>query len=176
MKPSYSSAFWYGAITGVVLAAAATLFAGATGGVPKLGVAGDVGSLDPVFSVPASALWIVVILSSSIVGLLLAVVTRAIAQIIDPEADAVSMWVIAPLGAVVGGVVAFAVFPLGVSAFGTLQDGVATVSIAEMLVLSATVGVAGGGVITWQSYVMARPPRTVEDPELLPAELSLDGV
>lgn len=170
MKPSYTSAFAVGAVVGLVLAAAGTLFAGAAGGVPKLGVTGEGSVLDPVFSVPASALWWVVILLSAALGLILAMATRAIARVIDPDAASVSLWVIAPLGAIVGGVVAFAVFPLGVSGFGTLQDGVATVSIAEMMLLSGIVGVASGAVITWQSYIMTRPPTTEDDPELLPAD------
>ena len=175
MKPSYSSAFWIGAVVGLVLGAVAMLFVGATGGVPKLGVTGEGTSIEPVFNVPASALWIIVILTGAALGLVLAVVTRAVATVIDPEARGVTLWVIAPLGAVVGGVVAFAVFPLGISAIGTLQDGVATVSVVEMMVLTAIAGIAGGSVVTWQSYVMARPPQAVEDPELLPAEASPSG-
>jgi hypothetical protein len=170
MKPSYTSAFGVGAVVGLILAAAGTLFAGATGGVPKLGVTGEGSVLEPVFNVPASALWLVTIVVSAVLGLLLAVATRAIARVLDPEAPSVTLWLIAPLGAIVGGVVAFAVFPLGVSGFGTLQDGVASVSIAEMMLLSAIVGVSAGAVITWQSYIMARPPTTEDDPELLPAE------
>jgi hypothetical protein len=170
MKPSYTSAFAIGAVVGLILAAAGTLFAGATGGVSKLGVNGEGSVLDPVFNVPASALWFVVILTSAGLGLVLAVATRAVANVIDPDAPSVTLWVIGPLGAIVGGVVAFAVFPLGVSGFGTLQDGVATVSIAEMMLLSAMVGVSAGAVITWQSYIMARPPTAEDDPELLPAD------
>lgn len=175
MKPSYSSAFGIGAVIGLVLGAAAMLFVGATGGVPKLGVIGEGSDIEPVFAVPASALWIVTILTSAALGLVLAVATRAVARVLDPDAGGVGLWVIAPLGAIVGGVIAFAVFPLGVSAFGTLQDGVATVSVTEMMLLTGIVGIAGGSVITWQSYVMARPPETAEDPDLLPAEPTPSG-
>lgn len=175
MKPSYSSAFWLGAVVGLLLAVVGTLFAGATGGVAKLGVSTDSGTIEPVFNVPASALWIVVILTSAALGLVLAIGTRAIARVIDPDARSITLWAIGPLGAVVGAVVAFAVFPLGVSAFGTLADGVATVTVSEMLVLSCTAGIFGGGTVAWQSYIMARPPQTAEDTELLPAEPTLSG-
>lgn len=167
MKPSYGSAFGIGAVVGLVLGAAAMLFVGATGGLPKLGIEGEGDAITPIFAVPASALWIVTILMTAFAGLVLAVATRAIARVIDPEAPSITMWIIAPVGAIVGAVVAFAVFPLGVSLLGSLADGVATVSVAGMTGLALTTGVAAGGSIVWVSYVMARPPQQVDDPELL---------
>jgi len=169
MKPSYSSAFGVGAIVGLVFGAVAMLFVGATGGLPKLGIEGE--AVTTVFAVPASALWIVTILVAAIAGVILAVVTRAIARAIDPEAASITLWIIAPVGAIVGGVVAFAVFPLGVSLLGSLADGVATVSVADMVALALITGVSGGSIIVWSSYVMARPPQPVEDPELLAERL-----
>lgn len=172
MKPSYGSAFGVGAIVGLVVAVAAVLFVGATGGISKLAVTGVGASIEPVFVVPASALWIVTIVAASVIGTLLAVVTSAVARVIDPDASGVGLWVIAPLGTIVGGVVAFAVFPLGVSGFGTLQEGAATISVFAMVVLAAVSGLTGGGVIAWQSYIMARPPVGAPDPDLLPADES----
>jgi len=171
MKPSYSSAFGVGAIVGLVFGAVAMLFVGATGGLPKLGIEGEGEAVTTVFAVPASALWIVTILVAAIAGVILAVVTRAIARAIDPEAASITLWIIAPVGAIVGGVVAFAVFPLGVSLLGSLADGVATVSVADMVALALITGVSGGSIIVWSSYVMARPPQPVEDPELLAERL-----
>ncbi len=175
MKPSYGSAFGIGAIVGLVVAVAGTLFVGATGGISKLAVTGEAASVEPVFAVPASALWIVTIVIAAVIGALLAVVTAAIARVIDPEASSVGLWVIAPLGAIVGGVVAFAVFPLGVTGLGTLQDGVATISVMSMVTLAAVAGLAGGSVIVWQSYIMARPPIGAPDPDLLPADEFVTG-
>lgn len=171
MKPSYSSAFGVGAIVGLVFGAVTMLFVGATGGLPKLGIEGEGEAVTTVFAVPASALWIVTILVAAIAGVILAVVTRAIARAIDPEAASITLWIIAPVGAIVGGVVAFAVFPLGVSLLGSLADGVATVSVAGMVALALITGVSGGSIIVWSSYVMARPPQPVEDPELLAERL-----
>lgn len=170
MKPSYGSAFGVGAIVGLIGAVAATLFVGATGGISKLDVTAEAASIEPVFAVPASALWIVTIVVAAALGMLLAVVTAAVARVIDPEASGAGLWVIALLGAIVGGVVAFAVFPLGVSGLGSLQDGVATISVVDMVALSAIAGLAGGSVIVWQSYIMARPPLVTPDPELLAAD------
>ncbi|HSJ72319.1 MAG TPA: hypothetical protein VLA29_11815 [Acidimicrobiia bacterium] len=172
MKPSYGSAFGVGAIVGLVVAVAGTLFVGATGGISKLAVTGEGASIEPVFAVPASALWIVTIVAAAVIGTVLAVVTAAIARVIDPDTSGVGLWVIAPLGATVGGVVAFAVFPLGVTGLGTLQDGMATISVGAMVALAAIAGLAGGSVIVWQSYIMARPPVGVPDPDLLPADES----
>ena len=75
MKPSYGSAFGIGAIVGLVLAVATMLFVGATGGVPKLGVIGEGADIEPVFAVPASALWIVTILAAGVAGMILAIAT-----------------------------------------------------------------------------------------------------
>ena len=171
MKPSYGSAFGIGAVVGLVLGAATMLFVGATGGLPKLGIEGEGDAITPVFAVPASALWIVTIIVAAIAGVILAVVTRGVARAIDPDAPSITLWIIAPVGAIVGGVIAFAVFPLGVSLLGSLADGVATISFAGMVALALIAGVAGGSIIVWSSYVMARPPQPVEDPELLTERL-----
>ena len=167
MKPSYSSAFGIGALVGVVLAVAAFLFAAATGGVSKMTVVGEVPSIEPAFAVPASAFWIVAIIVGTVLGLLLAIATRAIAQVIDPEAKGAPWWAIAGLGAVVGAAVAFAVYPLGITLLGSVADGLATVTVMQLLGLTILAGVAGGAAITWQSYILARPPVPEEDPELL---------
>ena len=167
MRPSYSSAFGIGALVGVVLALATLLFVAATGAVSKMTVVGDVPSIEPAFAVPASAFWIVAIIAGTVAGLILAIATRAIAQVIDPESDGAPGWAIAGLGAVVGAAVAFAVFPLGISLLGSVQDGVATVTVMQLLGLTVLAGVAGGAAITWQSYILARPPVAEEDPELL---------
>jgi hypothetical protein len=63
--------------------------------------------------------------------------------------------------------VASSVFPLGVTLLGSVQDGLATVSVADFVLLSAVAGITGGAIIVWQSYIMARPPQAQQDPELL---------
>jgi hypothetical protein len=167
MKPSYGSALGLGAVVGLVLSMAAMLFVGATGGVPKLDVVGTGSRVDPSFAVPASALWIVAILAAAGCGIVLAIGTRGIARIIDPDSRGVPVAVNAAVGAVVAGILTFAIFPLGVSLLGSLQDGVATVSVVEMALMTATLGVVGGAIIVWLSYLMSRPPQPTEDPELL---------
>jgi hypothetical protein len=169
MKPSYTSAFGIGAFVGAVLGLAAFLFAASTGGIPKMTVVGSLPSIEPAFSVPASAFWIVAIVVGAVLGLLLAIGTRAIAQVIDPDSSGAPWWAIAGLGAVVGGVIAFAVFPLGITLLGSVQDGLATVTVMELMALTLLAGISGGATITWQSYILARPPVPEEDPELLPA-------
>ncbi len=175
MKPNYGSAFGIGALVGLVLGVAALLFVGATGGVPKLTVLGEGASIEPAFSVPASAMWIVTIITGAVGGLALAIGTKAIANIIDPETGGASMWIIAPLGAIVGGVVCFAIFPLGITVLGSVSDGMATASVADIAILTAVAGIAAGAVITWQSYIMARPPVPTEDTELMMVPQGLDA-
>ncbi len=167
MKPSYGSAFAVGAIAGLILAMAFALFAGATGGVPKLDTTGQGSSLEAAFAVPASAMWIVTLVLGAVGGAILAIVTVAVAKVIDPEAAGAPMLIVAPLGAVVGAVIAFAVLPLGVTVVGSVQDGIATASVAALTGLVAAVGLVGGAGVVWLSYILTRPPQAHPDPELL---------
>lgn len=169
MKPSYGKALVIGAVIGLVVSMAALLIAGATGGVSKLGIVGEGANIEPAFAVPASSLWIVVVIAGAAIGLVLGVATRAISRVIDPDAKSTPTAVIGAIGAVVGAVVAIAIFPVGSSVLGEIKDGVATVTVAKMTILTALAGIAGGGGIVWLSYVMARPPQHEEDPELLAA-------
>jgi len=169
MKPSYGTALGIGAALGLVVSMAALLFVGATGAVSTMDVVGEGSGIEPAFAVPASALWIVVLITGAVGGLVLALATRAVARVIDPEANSASSILVGPIGIVVGGVVAMAVFPLGVTILGSLADGVATITVLQMILLAAIVGVAAGGAIVWLSYVMSRPPQSSEDPELLTA-------
>lgn len=169
MKPSYGTALGIGAALGLVVSMAALLFVGATGAVSSMDVIGEGAGIEPAFAVPASALWIVVLITGAIGGLVLAMATRAIARVIDPDADSASPILIGPIGVIVGAVVAISVFPLGVSILGSLTDGVATITVLQMTLLTAIVGIAGGGAIVWLSYIMARPPESADDPELMTA-------
>lgn len=169
MKPSYGSALGVGAIVGTVIALSAMVFVGATGGVSKLAVIGEGASIEPAFAVPASAFFMVATLVGGLCGLVLAVATRAISAIIDPETSGAPTWLIGVLGFVVGAVVSFAVFPLGITLLGTVQDGLATASVIDLVLLTAVAGLAGGAVICWQSYIMARPPQPKQDTDLLTA-------
>lgn len=175
MKPNYGSAFGIGALVGLVLATATMLFVGATGGVPKLTVLDQGSSVEPAFSVPASAMWIVTIVAGAVCGLALAIATKTIARIIDPDTDGASMLIIAPLGAIVGGVVCFAIYPLGITLLGEVADGLATASVADIAILTAVAGLAAGSVITWQSYILARPPVPAEDTELMVVPRGIDA-
>ena len=158
-----------GALVGTVIALAALLFAGATGGVPKATIVGELPDIEPAFAVPASAFWIVAIITGAVCGIVLAIGTRALASVIDPDADGAPWWVIIGLGAIVGAAAAFAVFPLGITLLGSVQDGLATVTVIQMIGLTVLAGFSGGGAIAWQSYILARPPQPEEDPELLAA-------
>lgn len=169
MKPSYGSALGIGAIVGTVLSLSALVFVAATGGVSKLIVIGEGASIEPAFAVPASAFWMVSLLVGAVCGMVLAVATRAISAVIEPDSSGAPTWLIATLGFIVGGVVAFSVFPLGITLLGSVQDGLATASVADLTLLTAIAGLAGGAVICWQSYIMARPPQPKEDTDLLPA-------
>lgn len=166
MKPSYATALLVGAITGIVLAISLTLYVGATGGIPSVDAVVDGSRVVPVFSPPASSLWIMVILTSAFGGFVAATATTGIARVIDPESSAASLAVIATLGIIIGPVVGMAVFPLGAIALGTISEGVVTLSVIQMISLALITGFVAGGFIVWLSYILARPPMVTQDPSI----------
>lgn len=169
MKPSYGRALAIGAAVGLVLALAITVFAGATGGVPKLTVIGEGTAIEPSIASPASALWVVAVLSGAVGGALLSIITRAIARIIDPEPSTISLVVLVPVSMVIGAAITMSVLPLGATLLGSIADGTVTVSIVGLLLLVSVIGIAAGAVVTWFTYLLSRPPAHVDDPELLSA-------
>lgn len=163
MKPSYVSALLIGAVVGLVLALALTLYVGATGATPSMDAMVEGGSVIPVFSPPASSLWVMVVLAAGFGGLVAAVATKAAARVIDPDARSASLWVIAPLGIVVAAVIGMAVFPLGAIVFGTIEEGAVTLGVMQFVALAVTTGLVAGALVVWQSYILARPPQTAQD-------------
>ena len=166
MKPSYATSLVVGAVTGIVLAISLTLYVGATGGIPSVDAVVDGTRIVPVFATPASSLWIMVILTSALGGLVAAVTTKAIARVIDPDAKAVSLAIIATLGAVIAPVIGMAVFPIGAIALGSITEGVVTLSVIQIVALALIVGLVAGAFIVWLSYILARPPSVTEDPAI----------
>jgi hypothetical protein len=169
MKPSYGTSLIIGAVAGLFIALAMFLFVASLGAVSSLQPAIETDSVEPVFSMPASTLWWMTIIVGGVSGALLGGVTRAIAAVLDPDASAAPMWLIASLGATVGAVIGVVVFPLGVTILGTISEGIATVTVTQMIVLLTVAGALGGAIVVWQSYLLSRPPIHVEDTELLAA-------
>ncbi len=163
MKPSYITALIVGSLTGLVLGVSLMLYVGATGGVPLVDAVVDGARVVPVFAAPASALWIVVILTSAFGGFVAAVATQAVSRAIDPDAASASLAVIAPLGMVVAPVIGMSVFPLGAVVLGSIEEGTATVGVVEMVALAGATGLVAGGFVVWLSYILARPPTATED-------------
>jgi hypothetical protein len=163
MKPSYTTALVVGALTGLVLALSLMLYVGATGGIPSVNAVVDGSRVIPVFAPSASSLWIVLIVTSSVGGLIAATVTRAIARSIAPDSAAAPLWIVASLGMIVAPVVAMAIFPLGVMALGSLDGGVVTLSVVQVVSLAAITGLFSGSAIVWLSYILTRHPEAEED-------------
>jgi hypothetical protein len=169
MKPSYSTSFLVGAVAGLVVAVSILLFVGSLGGVSFLNPSIETGSVDPVFSIPASALWIMTLIASFAGGAVVSGVTFGIARVIDPDATPVSSVIVILTGATVGATVAIVVMLLGAGILGTVADGVATVTVVQMVIFTAVIGLSGGATVAWLSYVLARPPVYETDPDLLAA-------
>jgi hypothetical protein len=166
MKPSYSTALLVGAVTGIVLAIALTLYVGATGGIPSVDAVVEGSRVVPVFAGPASSLWIMVILASALGGFVAATTTKAVTRVIAPDSNSASLAVIATLGVVIAPVVGMAVFPLGAMVLGSIAEGVVTLSVIQMISLSVVTGFVAGGFVVWLSYILARPPAVTEDPSI----------
>ena len=169
MKPSYSTSFVVGGVAGLVVAIAILLFVGSLGGVSNLNPSIDTGSVDPVFSIPASALWTMTLIAGFAGGAALSATTFGIARVIDPDTKPVPSTIVVSVGAIVGATAAISVMLLGAGVLGTVADGVATVTVAQMVIFTAVIGLAGGSLVTWISYILARPPVYEDDPELLAA-------
>lgn len=167
MKPSYSIALLIGAVTGLVLALTLLLYVGATGGVPTVNAVVDGSRVIPVFAPSASSLWITVILASAFGGFVAAAATKGTARVIDPNTTSASLWVIATLGIVIAPIIGMAVFPLGAVVLGTIEEGVVTLSVIQMVSLALITGFVAGGFIVWLSYILARPPMAKEDASIL---------
>lgn len=169
MKPSYTTSFIVGAVSGLVLAVVLATYVAATGGVPSLTAVLEGSDVVPTIAPAASSMWITVIIAGLIGGFILAAATKAIASVIDPEAATASVTVIGSVGAVVGATVAIVVMPLGVTVLGSITDGAAIIGVADLFILTAIAGLVGGGSVVWLSYVLARQPEPKDDPELLAA-------
>jgi hypothetical protein len=167
MKPSYGTSLIVGAVVGLFISLAMFLFIASLGAISSLQPAIETDSVEPVFSIPASTLWWMTIIVGVVAGALLGGVTKAVAAVLDPEASSAPSWLIAPLGATVGAVIGVVVFPLGVTILGTISEGIATVTVTQMVVLLSIAGLLGGAIVVWQSYLLARPPAHAEDTELL---------
>ncbi|MCZ7533978.1 MAG: hypothetical protein M5U23_11350 [Acidimicrobiia bacterium] len=169
MKPNYTAALVIGGVSGLVVSLALFTFFAASGAVPSLTVEVDGSDIVPTFSAAASATWIIVILSSIVGGTIIAILTRAVARVIEPDGRSMSLGVIASVGAVVAPLVAMVIFPLGITVLGSISDGHAIIGVADLVMLAAVVGLLAGASVAWLSYILARPSTPAEDPELLAA-------
>ena len=169
MKPSYTTSLLIGAVAGMIMGVALATYITATGGIPSLTAEIEGAEVVPMIAPAASAMWITVIIAGLIGGFILAAATKAIASVIDPDADTASFTLIAAIGAIVGATVAVVVIPLGITILGSITDGFAVIGVADLIVLAAIAGLVAGGTVVWVSYVLARQPHHAEDPELLAA-------
>lgn len=176
MKRSNGKALVVGAASGLILALAGMLYIAATGGIPSVTAIADDSGILPVFAPAASALWIAVVLGSATAGFILAVGTRSVARVIQPDARPTPLAIVAAIGMIVAPVVGMAVFPLGVIVMGSIEEGTATISVAELVGLTAAVGIVAGSLVVWLSYVLSRPPAPKQDLGLMQDETDRSAV
>lgn len=166
MKPSYLTATVVGAVSGLVIALSIFTFAAAAGAIPSLTAEIQGSQVVPTFEPAASATWQIVVLSGLIGGMLIAIITRAVGRVLDPDSQS-SLAVVVPLGAFLGAVGAMAIIPLGISVLGSVDGGLVIIGVADFVVLAALAGLVAGGIVAWITYVIVRPPAYKEDAELL---------
>jgi hypothetical protein len=169
MKPRYSSALVIGAVSGLVLSLCLVAFITAYGGVPSLIAVVDGSDVVPTLSAAASATWIMVILAGIVGGLILSISTYGVARVLEPEASSAPLAVVAPLGSIIGAVIGMVVFPLGITVVGSISEGSAIIGVSNLVILAGVVGIVAGAIVTWLTYVLARPSTPAVDPELLAA-------
>jgi hypothetical protein len=167
MKPSYFTASVVGAVSGLVLALAVFTYLASAGAIRSLTTQVVGADVVPTFSSSASATWLAVIIGAALGGATIAVVTKAVALVVDPDSGTGSLLLLVPLGIAVAGIVSMIVFPLGVTVLGSISEGNANIGVANMVVLVSLAGAASGGSVAFVSYVLVRPPAPVEDTELL---------
>lgn len=166
MKPSYFTATAIGAVSGLVIALSMFTFVAATGAIPSLTAEIQGSQVVPTFEPTASATWQLVILSGLIGGMLIAIITRAVGRVLDPDSKS-SLAVVIPVGAFLGAVGAMAIIPLGISSLGSVDGGLVIIGVADFVLLAALAGFLAGGIVAWITYVIVRPPAYKEDTELL---------
>jgi len=169
MKPSYLTATVVSAVSGLILALSLFTFVAAAGAIPTLEATVEGSRIVPTFTPSASATWIMVILSGLIGGAVIAIITRSIARVVDPEGSRSSLALVVPVGAAVGALVSMVVIPLGVTVLGAITEGQAVIGVADMVMLVAVTGLVAGGSVGWLIHVLVRPPVHEEDSELLAA-------
>ncbi len=166
MKPSYITATVVGAVSGLVIALALFTLVAATGAIPSLTAVPQGSRVVPTFQPAASATWQLVVLSGLVGGAVVAIITRAVGRVIEPESKS-SLAVVIPLGALLGAIGAMAILPLGISVLGSIDQGAVVIGVADFVVLAGLAGLVAGGIVAWITYVIVRPPAYKEDTELL---------
>jgi hypothetical protein len=166
MKPSYFTATAVGAVSGLVISLAIFTYVAATGAIPSLTAEIQGSQVVPTFEPAASATWQLVILSGLIGGTIIAVVTRAVGRVLDPDSRS-SLALVIPVGAFLGAVGAMAIMPLGISVLGSVDAGLVVIGVADFVMLAGLAGLVAGAIVAWITYVLVRPPVHVEDHELL---------
>lgn len=139
--------YFVGSVAGVGLALALlAVIAGATSiTTVSLGDAAT-GQTLPELSATGSLIGLLVFLAGAMGGLLVSGGTYAVGRAQDPDTPRFSFPVIAPIGILLPGALAFAVVSLGLSLFGSSLDGVVAVPITALVSVSAVAGLVAGAV------------------------------
>ncbi len=167
MKPSYTTTFTVGAVSGLILALSLFTYFAAAGAVRSFTAELEGSDVIPSFASSASATWYLAILSGLIGGAIIAVGARAASRVIDPETSGGSLWLVIPLGGTIAAIIAMVVLPLGVTVLGTISEGNAIIGIGDMVILVAIAGITAGGVVASLATAISRPTVPTDDPELL---------
>lgn len=149
-----------GAVSGLVIAFAFVAWFGGWTSIETVdAVAGMVGTAGatPVFVTDADAMWLLTLFLGAVGGLILAGVSYAGGRALEPDAPAYRLGWVAPIGLILGSVMAYSVVRLGVTIGGDSTGSEVAVPVTTFVLVAALAGIAAGMVIAPIVAALARP-------------------
>jgi len=109
------------------------------------------------FLVNQAALYVLVIVASTIGGAVLAAVGFAAGKLAGPESDRFALVPLAIIGAIVGAVIGFAAVRTAIGVGGTITDGVISLSVFRAAMVALIAGAVTGTVVGGTVERVGRP-------------------
>jgi hypothetical protein len=149
-----------GALTGVFLAfSAMALVVGnvAVGTVDAVVLSRATSRARPVFEASAGAAYALVIVIGAVAGIVIGMITYALARETAPERERFPLRYLLPVAAFTSAIMAYAGLRTGVGAAGSIAAGVVSLSMFRALVVAVATGAAAGAVTAFAVHALVEP-------------------